>query len=153
MPEFKIPVTQDEYEKSGSKFIIFSSDDPPGKLYHKPVELDMPDWDTPGQSIKFPVRIASTDSDGGKEDKLSCGVAQNAVWKLKETLFNLGVDVTFKDDAPHFNSEEVAGKKAVGEWEIQMGSKGGDPAQGQTKYPKLVALLPAGFKPSTGSLV
>lgn len=157
-PEFVLDVTQEEYEKAGSKFITFSPNDPVGKLYFLPVELDMPDWDTPGQSIKFPVRITEEGPDFGKEDKLSAGVGQAAVWKVKDILKALDVAVEMRVGAdkkkhPVFDSMAVAGKQAVGCWQIQVGAKGGDPSKGETKYPKLVNLYPAGYKPATEELV
>lgn len=159
MPEFVLDITQDQYEKAGSKWITFSPTDPAGKLYFKPVELDMPDWDNVGVSLKFPVRITGDDADAGKEDKLSCGVDAKGVWKLKEIYKNItGKDLTMRKGAdgkkhPVFNSDDVAGKQAVGCWEIQVGSKGGDPSKGQTKYPKLVNIYPADFVPEVKQLV
>lgn len=160
MPEFVLDVSQEEFEKAGSKFITFNSDDPVGKLYYKEIEMDVPDWDTAGISMKFPVRVIGPESDPdiGKEDKISCGVSKEAVWKLKDILKALGVSYTIKKGAdgkarPAFNSDDVAGKKAVGQWEIQIGAKGGDRSKGETKYPKLVSIYPAGYKPATKELV
>jgi len=158
MPEFVLDMTSEEFEKAGSKFISFSPGDPVGKLYFKNIEMDMPDWDNVGISIKFPVRIVGKDVDAGKEEKLSCGVGIAAVWKLKDVLEALGVKLEMRQGAdkkkhPVFNSDDVAGKKAVGCWEIQIGSKGGDPSRGETKYPKLVSIYPAGYKPAVKELV
>ena len=157
-PEFIIPTTEDEYEKAGSKFITFSSDDEVGKLYYKDIELDMPDWDTPGQSIKFPIRITEEGPDFGKEDKLSAGVTSAGVWKLKDILKVLDVTVEMRAGAdkkkhPVFASEEVAGKQGVGVWQVQVGSKGGDASLGTVKYPKLINIMPAGSKPAVEELV
>lgn len=147
MPEFTVPVEQDEYEASGSKFITFDSSDPVGKTYKKPVEIGVVDWDTPGVSMKFPVTIIGNDIDAGKTDKLSAGVGTNAVWKLKDTLKAIGAPVEMKQGAggkmfPVFKSEDCEGKKAMGVWEVQMGNKGGDPQAERIKYPKLVAFEP-----------
>lgn len=159
-PEIVLGVTEEEFEKAGSKFITFNPDDRVGKLYFKEIELDVPDWDTPGVSLKFPIRITGPegDPDIGKEDKMSCGVSLDAIWKLKEALKSLGVALEMREGAdkkrhPVFDSDEVAGKRAVGCWEIQVGSKGGDASRGTTKYPKLVAIYPAGHKPETKELV
>lgn len=40
MPALVSTVTQEEYEKAGSKFITFSLDDEVGKLYYKNIEMD-----------------------------------------------------------------------------------------------------------------
>lgn len=151
MAKFIIDVPKEEYDKSGSKFITFSADDPVGKKYYHQIEMDMPDWDTPGVSLKFPVRITDgTDKD--HEDKISCGVSVKAVWKLKEVLKALGVSVSSvkgQDGILHpvFDSNDVAGQKAVGCWEIQEGNKGGDLKAEKTKYPKLVSIYPSGYDP------
>lgn len=156
MPEFTLDLSVEEFEKAGSKFITFFPDDPVGKTYFKEVEMDVPDWDNVGISIKFPVRIVGPegDPDIGKEDKISCGVSKEAIWKLKEILNALDVPLKFKKSAdgtkrPAFNSDDVAGKRAIGQWEIQIGTKGGDRTKGEVKYPKLVAIRPAGYKPET----
>jgi len=158
MPEIVLDVTQDEYEKAGSKFITFNPSDPVGKLYFKEIELDVPDWDNVGISLKFPIRITEKGPDEGKEDKMSCGVGKEAIWKLKDTLKELGVKLEMRKGAdkqthPVFDSDEVAGKKAVGCWEVQIGSKGGDKTRGEIKYPKLVAIYAAGYKPAVKGLV
>jgi hypothetical protein len=158
MPEFTLPTTQEEFEKAGSKFITFSPDDEVGKLYYKDIEMDMPDWDTPGQSIKFPVRITEEGPDFGKEDKISAGVSQAGIWKLKDLLKALDVAVEMRKGAdkkvhPVFASEAVAGKPAVGVWQVQIGAKGGDASKGTIKYPKLVNIMPAGSKPAVEELV
>jgi len=157
-PEFTIPTTEEKYEKAGSKFITFSPDDEPGKLYYKDIELDMPDWDTPGQSIKFPTRITEEGPDFGKEDKISAGVTSTGVWKLKDILNALDVTVEMrvgaeKEKHPVFTSEDVAGKQAVGVWQVQIGAKGGDVSKGTVKYPKLINIMPAGSKPAIEELV
>lgn len=159
MPKFVLDVTQEEFEKAGGKWITFNQNDPPGKLYFHEIELDMPDWDNVGVSLKFPVRIVGKDDiDAGKEDKLSAGVSPAAVWKLKDIMKELDVALVMQKGAdgkkhPVFNSDDVAGKQAVGCWEIQVGSKGGDPTQGQTKYPKLTMIYRQGYKPVVQALV
>lgn len=157
-PEFTLPVDEEQYKKAGSKFITFDTSDPVGQLYFRDIEFDMPDWDTPGQSMKFPVRITEDGPDFGKEDKLSAGVGLTAIWKLKDILKALDVEVEMRAGAdkkkhPVFSSTAVAGKAAVGCWQIQIGAKGGDPSKGETKYPKLVNIYPAGYKPATEELV
>ena len=158
MPEFIIPTTEEEYEKAGSKFITFSPDDEVGKLYYKDIELDMPDWDTPGQSIKFPLRITEEGPDFGKEDKISAGVTSIGVWKLKDLLNALDVTVEMRVGAdkkkrPVFASEEVAGKAAVGVWQVQMDKRKPEEGGKGVKYPKLINIMPAGSQPAIEELV
>lgn len=157
-PEFVLDTTQEDFEKSTSKFITFDPSASPGTLYFKPVEMGMPDWDTAGVSLKFPVTVTEKGDDEGKEDKISAGVAANAVWKLKDILKALGVPVEMKKGAdgkthPAFKSDDVAGKKAVGCWELIVGAKGGDPSKGTVKYPKLTSIYPEGYEPEVKELV
>jgi len=168
--EFILPVTEEEYEAGGSKFIAFTGEDGNvlpsgawmkaiGSVNYRAVELGMPDWDTPGKSIKFPVVITEEGVDKAKEDKVATGVDSKSVWKLKEIhAAVIGGDLEMKAGAdgkkhPVMKPTEYAGKAAVGVWEMQAGYKGGDPNAGATYYPKLVQLLPAGSTPKTESLM
>jgi len=168
--EFVLPVTEEEYEAGGSKFIAFTDEQGNvvpsgswskmvGSVNSRAVEVGMPDWDTPGRSLKFPVVITEEGADKGKEDKMSTGVDSKSVWKLKEIhAAVIGGDLEMKKGAdgkkhPVFKPTEYVGKPAVGIWEMQKGHKGGDPSAGETYYPKLVQLLPAGSKPNTESLM
>ena len=168
--EFILPVTEEEYEAGGSRFIAFTDEQGNivpsgswkgvvGQINYRSVELGMPDWDTPGRSLKFPVTITEEGIDKGKEDKVATGVDSKSVWKLKEIHSAiLGGDLEMKAGAdgkkhPVFKPMDYVGKPAVGVWEMQKGFKGGDPSAGETYYPKLVQLLPAGSEPSTESLM
>ena len=168
--EFILPVTEEEYEAGGSKFIAFMDEAGNvvpsggwsrmvGAVNYRAVECGMPDWDTPGQSMKFPVTITDEGMDKGKEDKISTGVSSKSVWKLKEIHSAvIGGDLEMKSGAdgkkhPVLKPTEYAGKAAVGVWEMQAGFKGGDEKAGATYYPKLVQLLPAGSTPKTESLM
>ncbi len=168
--EFILPVTEEEYEAGGSKFIAFTDGQGNvatsgiwgklvGHVNYRAVELGMPDWDTPGKSLKFLVTIIEEGVDKGKEDKVSTGIDSKSVWKLKEIhAAVVGGNLEMKAGAdgkkhPIFKPTEYVGKTAVGVWEMQKGFKGGDPSAGETYYPKLVQLLPAGSKPSTESLM
>lgn len=157
MPEFTLPVTDEEYEKARSKFITSNVNDPVGTIYLRDIEMGMPDWDTPGQSIKFPVTVTEEGVDAGKEDKISCGVGSSAIWKLKEVLENLGVAIEMKAGAdkkkhPVFDTMEVAGKAAVGRWTLQQDSRSADEGGKGTKYPKLTNIYPEGYAPSVEEL-
>jgi len=138
-------VSEKEYEIAGteynSKFVTFPEGSEVNSVQYRDVEIGQVDWDTPGQSIKFPVTVTEEGADEGKTDKLSCGVKPNAVWKLKETLCELGVEVKIVNGKPKFDTDELTGMAAVGVWTMQEGNKGGDPNAGKVKYPKLTALL------------
>ena len=163
-PEFILPVTEEEYETAGSKFVTFPASnkllkDRVGESLFLDVECGMPDWDTPGISLKFPISITEEGPDQGKEDKISTGVGTKAIWKLKELVKVVtGTDLPMKKGAdgkqhPALDPMAFVGKPAVGQWIMQAGYPGGDKTQPPTYYPKLVALLPAGKKPSTESLM
>ena len=104
-------------------------------------------------------RNAFKNNDKGKEDKIATGVDSKSVWKLKEIhAAVIGGELEMKAGAdgkkhPVFKPMDYVGKPAVGVWEMQKGLKGGVKGAGETYYPKLVQLLPAGSKPSTESLM
>ncbi len=167
--EFSLPVSEEEYESSGSKFIAFTDDNGNvvpsgawgkyvGKVNYRNLELGMPDWDTPGQSIKFPTTIIDEGPDKGKEDKLSAGVTPKGIWKLKEiTQAVLSKDLEMKVGSdkkkhPNFKPADYFEKKAVGVYEMTVGKKGGAEDGAVTYYPKLTSFMPAGSKVNTESL-
>ena len=137
MPDLVLPVTEKEYKEAGSKFIAFPPDAIVGDTQVREIELGMPDWDTPGQSIKFPVTVTQDGQDKDKKEKISCGVTSIGVWKLKAVLSALGVEYKKVGDKVAFNSDDVTGISAFGIWTFQEGRKGGDPNAEKVKYPKL----------------
>jgi len=145
--ELTIPVTAKEFESAGSKFITFPANAKVGDVQYRDVEVGQVDWDTPGQSIKFPVTVIEAGPDEGKKEKISCGVKPEAVWKLKETLRELGVEVKMVNGKPKFDTDDIVGAKAVGVWTMQEGHKGGDESAEKVRYPKLTALVKS--KPET----
>lgn len=168
--EFILPVTEEEYESGGSKFIAFADEEGRiipsagwnkhvGEVNYRDVEMGMPDWDTPGQSIKFPVTITEEGMDKGKVDKIATGVSSSSVWKLKELhQAIIGGELEMKKGGdgknhPALKPMDYVGKPATGVWEMQEGLKGGVEGAGKTYYPKLTQLLPAGEKPVTESLM
>jgi len=155
--EFILPVTEEEYETAGSKFVTFPAGAKIGDDLYLDAELGMPDWDTPGKSLKFPVTVVEEGPDKGKEDKISTGVDTKSIWKLKEIARNvLGTDLAMKPGAdgknhPALNPADYAGKPAVAHYQMIKGVN--QQSGAETIYPKLMALLPAGEKPVTESLM
>lgn len=158
MPELEFPVTEDEYRTAGSKFVTFPPEAKVGDVQFRAVEVGMVDWDTPGKSMKCPIKVTEEGPDQGKEDKISFGVDSKGVWKAKEIYLAVtGADIPMKDGAdgnkhPFIDPMALVGKAAVGCWVFQKGYKGGDPAQGEVTYPKLTSLHPAGYQPEATSL-
>jgi hypothetical protein len=152
-------VTEEEYESAGSKFVTFPVGAKKGDNLYLDCTIGMPDWDTPGKSLKFPIAIVEEGVDQGKEDKLSTGVDTKSIWKLKEIARNvLGKDLAMTkgaDDKNHpvVNPTEYVGKAAVAHYQMLEGRKGGLETGEPVMYPKLIALLPAGEKPSVESLL
>ena len=147
MPQIILPITEKEYNEAGSKFINIpagSSGKPAvGDTIALEVECGLPDWDTPGRSIKFPITVIQKGSiDAGKTDKISCGVGADGVWKLKETARGFGKEsaVTFENGKPNLDSDAFVGAKAKGIWERQMSDPAatGKPA---VFYSKLTAVV------------
>ena len=157
-PELEFPATEEEYQRAGSKFITFPPGAKVGDVQFRIVEVQMVDWDTPGKSMKCPVKVAEQGPDFGKEDKISFGVDAKGVWKAKEIYLAVtGTDIPMKMGAdgkkhPFIDPMVLVGKAAVGCWTMQKGYKGGDPGLGETMYPKLTSLHPASYKPEVASL-
>jgi hypothetical protein len=139
MAEFVIPVSKDDYEKAGSKFITMGQNETEA---YRNVEFGMPDWKTAGKSIVFPATVVGG-VDDGKEQSIFAGVDTNGVWKLKEILKAIGVDVTFnKAGQPMFDAQAVFGKKATARFIWETGHKDGDKNQPVVRYPKMVDIMP-----------
>lgn len=161
MPEFELPITKEEYDTAGSKFITFPPGNPAkqvGNFEYREIECGMIDWETPGKSMKLPVTVTEEGSDFGKEDKVSFGVDKKGIWKGKELYeavtgkpmpVRKGVD---GKQHPYIDPMAVVGKMAIGAWQMQKGYPGGDQTQAPTYYPKLVNILKPGEKPVVESL-
>ena len=138
MPDLILPdITPEEYQNAGSKFAK------PGAHLS---ECGMPEWDTPGVSIKFPFTITEEGEDNGKENKISCGVKPTGVWKLKEMLVAIGVACKETDGKVAFDPIECVGKKFLSMWTTETdtrtaaeGGKGGS-------YTKPTSAFPVGTK-------
>lgn len=144
---YLLDIDEEEFDLAGSKFITFPPGAKVGDVVTRKIEVT-PDtgWDTVGQSVKFPVVVIEEGPDKGKEDKLSFGVAKNAIWKGKEACAALGIDlndvfptVETADGGKHkkFIPSVVVGKQAYGVWTIQRGVKGGVEGGEPVDYPKL----------------
>ena len=139
MPDLVIPgVTEEEYEKSGSKFATEGA---------HVSECGMPDWDTPGVSIKFPFTIIEEGEDKGKESKLSCGVGKTALWKLKEMLTALGVVTKVNDKGEvTFDPMACVGKQFQSIWTTEVDSRPASEGGKGGTYTKPTSALPLGAK-------
>jgi len=153
LPKIGLPVSEKEYKEAGSKFITIpagaNSKEQVGDTIALDIECGMPNWDTPGVSIKFPVKVTEKDSvDYGKADKISCGVSSTAIWKLKDTVRGLGLEsaVTFKNGKPELDADAFVGTKARGIW-VRVKSNTDPPFM----FAKLQSIVPAGA--STEDLV
>lgn len=157
-PEFQLPVTEEEYQQAGSKFVTFAANAKVGDSLFLDIEVGMVDWDTPGQSMKVPITVTEECVDKGKEEKISFGVLKSGIWKGKEIYKAItGVDMPMKAGAdgvthPVIDPMALVGKPAVGFWQMVEGYKGGDPNAGTTQYPKLTSILSAGGKPKVEGL-
>lgn len=152
-------ITEEEYDKAGSKFITFPPGAKVGDITYLDIEIGMLDWDSPGVSMKVPVTVAEEGVDKGKEEKISFGVDVKGIWKGKEIFRAItGGDIPMKEGSdgarhPVIDPMALVGKPAIGMWQMMSGHKGGDPAAEEVTYPKLVSILPAGEKPVTSELL
>lgn len=158
MPEFVFDMTEEEYEREGSKFITFSPGAKVGDMEYRDIEIGMVDWDTPGSSMKVPVTITEEGADKGKEDKISFGVKKGGIWKGKEIhLAVTGKGMPMKEGSdgnkhPSVDPMALVGKPAVGAWQMQKGYPGGDETKPAVFYPKLISIMSPGTKPKVESL-
>jgi len=146
LPKIQLPISEKEYKEAGSKFIAIppnaNGKEEVGDTIALDIECGMPDWDTPGVSIKFPVKVTEKDSvDYGKSDKISCGVSSNAVWKLKDTARGFGLEkaVSFNAGKPELDADAFVGVKARGIW-VRVESNTDPPFL----FAKLQSIVPAG---------
>lgn len=158
-PEFILDgLSEEEYQKAGSKFISFPPAAKVGDWEYRDIEIGMTDWDTPGVSMKVPITVTEEGPDQFKEEKISFGVDLKGIWKGKEIYRAItGEDMPMKAGAdgkkhPVIDPMELAGRPAVGGWQLQQGYPGGDRSLPPVVYPKLVNILPAGSKPEVSDL-
>jgi len=156
MAEFQLPATEEEYQRAGSKFVTFPPNAKVGDSLFLDIEIGMIDWDTPGVSMKVPVTVTEEGLDKNKTDKISFGVKADGIWKGREIYKAiLEEEMPMKSGAdgkkhPVIDPMALAGKPAVGCWQLQEGKKGG---VGETVvYPKLQTILSPRSKPKVEGL-
>jgi len=107
-------------------------------------EFGLPYWKTPGMSIAFPFTIISG-PDTGKEGEIFTGVGKTALWKLKEILTALGVEIKkTKSGNIGFDFAEVASKQAQVLWTQQIDSRPLTEGGTGGSYTKPTSVLPVG---------
>jgi len=124
-------VSQEEYEKATSKFAAVGKHlSEAGAIY----------WKTPNQSIAIPFTIVEEGPDNGKEGEIICGVSAKAIWKLKQTLEALGVEIGIKNvngvKRPMFDANQIPGKQFLSLWEEQIDSRSPEEGGKGAKYSK-----------------
>lgn len=110
-------------------------------------EFGMPYWKTPGISIAFPFTIIEGDATG-TESEIFVGVSKKALFKLKEILVSLGVEIKkTKSGNVGFDFTEVAGKQGQTFWAMQKDIRPFDQGGTGSSYPKPISVLPLGAAP------
>lgn len=124
MPIIKLGYTQKEHNELGSKFIVLPIDPATGKgqlgaVVIREIECGMPDWYTPGTSLKFPVKVVEDGVDKGKEYDYYAGIAAKAAFKLEEAAAAFGVPEAISFDEKgkaQIDTDLFPGKHAKGVW-------------------------------------
>ena len=129
-------VTADEYEKSSSKFAAVGKHlSEAGAIY----------WKTPHQTIGIPFTIIEEGPDYGKPGEFFASVLPKGVWKLKQILEALGVNVVMKNvqgvKRPVFDANEIPGKQFFSVWTEQVDSRSPEEGGKGTKYSKATDAL------------
>ena len=135
MPEeFILDMTPEEYETAGSKF---------ARAGLRLAELGMPEWETPGQSIRFPFIITEEGPDNLKDGKLVAGISKAAAWKLKEILAAAGVEVAKTSDGKvTFDKNAVVGKEVKVLYTEEVDSRPREEGGTGTRYTKASSAYP-----------
>jgi len=131
LPDFKIPVTGEDWEKSGSKFAE------PGNHLS---EAGMPEFRE--RAVMIPFTIIEEGEDKGKTGVLSCSFKK---FSLGATLDALGVPITKdKEGVPHFDQSAIPGKKFLSVWTLEADKRPLDEGGTGKSYPKATGALPVG---------
>ena len=141
-PDMIIPdLSEQEYESAGSKF---------AKAGAHLSECGMPEWETPGQSVRFPFRIIEEGEDNGKESKLVCGVSKSGIWKFKEMEKALGLQLMKSIDGKMTIQEAglmaCVGKQFQTVWITETDSRTPEEGGKGGTYTKATSALPVGAK-------
>jgi hypothetical protein len=149
VPDFEIPISQEEFEKAGSKFLGVPAGSKKGDVFFRKIETGTLDWDTPGTSFKLPTTVTEG-TDKGHEEKLSFGVSADAIWKGKAIYKAItGKDMPLnKNKKPFIPDGALDGKKAVGVWQMVENKTASSATM--PIYPKLVDIYPADYKAEAG---
>ncbi len=147
MPEEYLPIDEEEWEKTGSKFAIANLD-----LVGKPIakeaghlsEMGMPSWKDPGKSMQFPFVIIEEGDDKGKAGTLFTGIKK---FSLDPIFKSCGVTYGFKNHKLAYDKIAFVGKKFLSVWQEQIDSRKPEEGGKGTKYTKPVTALPVGAKP------
>jgi len=132
--DFILDVTPEEFETAGSKF---------ARAGLRLAELGMPEWETPGKSIRFPFIIVEEGPDNMKDGKLVAGINKDAIFKLKQILDAASVPHTkTADGKTTFDKSAVVGKQikvmyiaTVDERPAEEGGKGTKYTKADSAYP------------------
>jgi len=135
MPDdFILDVTPEEYETAGSKF---------ARAGLRLAELGMPEWENPGQSIRFPFIIVEEGPDNMKDGKLVAGISKGAMWKLKEILEAARTKTAKTTDGKvAFDKNAVVGKQIKVLYTTEVDSRTPEEGGKGTKYTKASAAYP-----------
>jgi hypothetical protein len=144
--EFVLPVTADEYEKSSSKFAAVGKHlSEAGAIY----------WKTQGQTIGIPFTIIEDGPDHGKTGEFFCSVLPKGVWKTKQILEAMGVNVGTKNvngvKRPVFDANEIPGKQFYSVWTEQVDTRSPEEGGKGSKYNKATDAV--GLGASEGSVL
>ena len=144
--DFVLPVSREEWESAGSKFIMMTPQEKALKGAYRRIKVSNVDWDNPGTSLKYEFEIVEAGPDKGKMDKISAGVSKAAAWKVKEINGSLGIPTEFNAQGqPGFNRSDAFGKEGVAFYALIKGHKGGDPNAEVVEYPKVETIYPSNF--------
>lgn len=137
MGEILIPVSKDEFEKAGSKFVTAGT---------HPIECTSCGWKTEGKSLAWSVIVTEEGSDKDKEAQLFTGIGKDALFKTKAVLNAFDIPYKFGKNGVSFDPSAAAGKTATGLWTVAKDER--TPGEGGkgTTYTKLTDILPEGSK-------
>lgn len=129
-PDFVMPITEEEWEKSGSKFASVGS--------HLS-EAGMPEFRE--KAMLVPFTIVEEGEDNGKTGQLSLSFKKFSIGTFLEAV---GVPVTMKNGNPTFDHALIPGKQFLSVWTKQVDTRSVEEGGKGTKYTKPTAALAIG---------